>query len=103
MNTGQSFLIGTPAFSQHSTVPLEDTISLHPTLWPCLLPRHLPEEDGPDPRGVPRMHWDHRQTSLSTATPKQNMMHLSTKPHVRLPANMIWCLTHKNTREGSSC
>ena len=30
------------------------------SLWPCLFPRHLPEEDGPAPRGVPRMHWDHR-------------------------------------------
>ena len=30
------------------------------SLWPCLLSRHLPEEDGPDPRGVARMHWDHR-------------------------------------------
>ena len=30
------------------------------SLWPCLLSRHLPEEDGPDPRRVPRMHRDHR-------------------------------------------
>ena len=30
------------------------------SLWPCLLSRHLPEEDRPDPRRVPRMHWDHR-------------------------------------------
>ena len=24
--------------------------------WPCRFPRHLPEEDGPDPRRVLRMH-----------------------------------------------
>ena len=30
------------------------------SLWPCLFPRHLPEEDGPDPRRVPRMHQNHR-------------------------------------------
>ena len=30
------------------------------SLWPCLLSRHLPEEDEPDPRRVPRMHQDHR-------------------------------------------
>ena len=40
--------------------PLEDTFSLS-SLWPCLLSGHLPEEDGPDPRRVPRMHQDCRQ------------------------------------------
>ena len=30
------------------------------SLWPCLLSRHLLEEDGPDPRRVSRMHWDCR-------------------------------------------
>ena len=30
------------------------------SLWPCLFPRYLPEEDGPDSRRVSRMHWDHR-------------------------------------------
>ena len=29
-------------------------------LWPGLFPRHLPEEDGLDPRGVPRMYWNRR-------------------------------------------
>ena len=30
------------------------------SLWPCLFPRYLPEEDRPDPRRVTRMHWNHR-------------------------------------------
>ena len=29
------------------------------SLCPGLFPRHLPEEDGPDPLRVPRMHWNH--------------------------------------------
>ena len=31
------------------------------SLWPHLFPRHLPEEDGSDPRRVPRMHQNCRQ------------------------------------------
>ena len=30
------------------------------SLWPHLFPRHLSEEDGPDPTRMPRMHWNCR-------------------------------------------
>ena len=30
------------------------------SLWPCLFARYLPEEDGPNLRRLPRLHWDHR-------------------------------------------
>ena len=31
------------------------------SLWPGLLPRHLPEKDGSDPQRMPRMYWNCRQ------------------------------------------
>ena len=50
------------------------------SLWPCLLPRHLPEEDGPDPQRVPRMYWNHRQ--YHHPQPHQGRtQHLPAKPH----------------------
>ena len=47
-----------PAYNiQHSLqkIPFPAT-----SLWPHLFPRHLPEEDGSDPRREPRMHQNHR-------------------------------------------
>ena len=40
--------------------PLQKILFPASSLWPCLFPRYLPEEDGPDPRRVSRMHWNCR-------------------------------------------
>ena len=59
MDTGQSSSTRSqPAYDIQQ--PLQKILFPVTSLWPCLFPRHLPEEDGSDPRRVPRMHWNHR-------------------------------------------
>ena len=58
-----------------------------PSLWPHLLPRHLPEEDGSDPCRVPRMYWNcrwHHHPQLHWG----RTQYLPMKPHVDHP--QIW-------------
>ena len=71
------------------------------SLWPCLFPRHLPEEVGPDPRRVPRMHqncrWHHHPWLHWGIT-----QYPHTKPHVDCPQIWFSVWHTKNTHEGSS-
>ena len=60
MDTGQLSSTRSPACLWLSTV-LQKISFPATSVWPGLFPRHLPEEDGPDPQRVPRMHWNHRQ------------------------------------------
>ena len=101
MDTGQSSSTRSPAFLWHSTVPLEDTISCNfPLVWSI-------------PKTSSRRRWirssksakdasESQMTSPSTAALRQNMMP-TYRTSGRLPANMIWCLIHKNTHKGSNC
>ena len=100
MDTGQSSLTRSPVCSQLSTVPLEDTVFCDfPLAWSV-------------PKTSSRRRWirssksakdalESQMTSPSTAALRQNMMP-TCKTSCKLPANMTWCLIHKNTHEGSS-
>ena len=104
IDTGQSFLIRNPAYSQPSTVPLEDIMLPASSLWPCLFSRHLPEEDGPDPRRVSRVHWEctdditvHSPTKAEHDADLWNLMHV-------LPTRYGLVFNpQKNACEGPSC
>ena len=93
MDTGQSSSTKSQACLQHSTVPLEDTIS-------CDFPLALSV-----PRTSSRRRWirslksakdvsELQMTSPSMATLRWNMMP-TYKTSCRLPTNTIWCLIHK--------
>ena len=56
MDTGQSSSTRTPARLQTFNSPIWMIPFPVTSLWPHLLPRHVPEEDGPDPQRVPRMY-----------------------------------------------
>ena len=72
------------------------------SLWPGLFPRHLPEEDGPDPWRMPGMHWNHRWHHCP-------WLHWGRTwcPPMRSHADclQIWLgvQSTENTCEGSSC
>ena len=89
MDTGQLSLTRTPACLQHSTVPLEDTISCDFPLASSV------------PKTSSRRRWirslksakdvsELQMTSPSTAALRWNMMP-ACRTSCRLPANTIWC------------
>ena len=57
------------------------------SLWPCLFSTYLPEEEGPDPRRVSRMHWNHRWHHCPQLYQRRTQC-LSLEPHVCCP--QIW-------------
>ena len=100
MDNGQLSSTRSPACLQHSTVLSEDTISCN---FPLASSAHKTSS---------RRRWirsskstkdasEFWMTSPSTAALRWNMMP-TYKTSCRLTASMIWCLTHKNTYEGSS-
>ena len=65
------------------------------SLWPHLLSRHLPEEDGPDTQRVPRMCQNCRWYHCPQADTEAEQDACTYETSCRLPTNMIWCLIHK--------
>ena len=72
------------------------------SLWPHLFPRHLPEEDGLDPQGVPRMYWNCRRYHHPQPHWGRTWC-LPVKPHVDHLQIWLGVQSTENTFEGSSC
>ena len=100
MDTCQSSLTRNPACWQLSTVPLEDTISCDSPLASSLSKTSSRRRWTRSSRSAKDAS-ESQMTSLSMSALRQNTTP-AYKISSRLPANTIWCLTHKNTCEGLS-
>ena len=72
------------------------------SLWPCLFPRYLPEEDGPHPRRVQRMHWNHRSHHHPWSH-QSGTWCPSMECHVCCPQVWVSVQPTENTYKGTSC